>query len=204
MDLTSTLKGEVVRPFVTLVIPGATAIAPFLVKARLTVPALATYLETHRTIALLGLIVTVLAMGLILESLGALWESKVIDARLAKRYPDLYTEWYEYLRLSFDKEPVGQRYLRTVTLHLRFEVAMAPALFFAAGGANWLNTDLGILSATRMGVATVIILLLSGYFAWQSSNSAEVLAKVRYALLTPRGTDVGKRFLKSSGTPAAQ
>ena len=122
MDLASSFKSEVVRPVVTLVVPGATALTPFFVQARRLLPGFRWYLENHRTVGFLVAALAVLAAGLILESVGALWESKVIDPRMFKRYPAYYTDWYNYLRLPFQPEPVGQRYLLTVTLHLKLNL----------------------------------------------------------------------------------
>lgn len=130
--------------------------------------------------------IAVLAAGLILESLGAYWESHVIDPRMAKRYSEFFQDWYNYLRLAYEHEPVGQRYLRTVHLHLKFELAMWPGLVVCATGINWLNYNTGMFSAAGIWGVTLAILLFAAYFAHESFNSARVLAKVRFALLTPR------------------
>jgi hypothetical protein len=188
VDLASGLRSEVVRPLVTVIAPGAVAAAPYFVQARRLAPGLRAYLEAHRTVGFLTAALAVLAAGLILESVGSLWEAKVIDRWLAKRYPALFEDWYNYLRLTFVPEPVGQRYLRTVTLHLKFEIAMMPALLFALVGLNWVNGDLGVLSSKGVSVISLIMAAFIFYFAWESFNSALVLAKTRFALLTQRNT----------------
>jgi hypothetical protein len=45
-------------------------------------------------------------------------DHKRLDKRLLKQsgYQRHYEEWFDYLRIAFDKEAVGHRYLRTLVL----------------------------------------------------------------------------------------
>jgi hypothetical protein len=53
----------------------------------------------------------------------------MLGERLTKEtgYERHAKEWFDYLRLAFEREPVGHRYLRTLVLRLKFELGMAVA-----------------------------------------------------------------------------
>ncbi len=163
MDLAATLKSEIVRPTLTLVVPGLTAIAPFLIQSKRLLPNLSRYLERHSTLASFTILLAVLAVGLILQSIGSWFEAGIIDRKLEARYPNLSSDRYDYLRLSYTTEPIGQRYLRTVTLHLKFELSMAPAVMLTLIGVNWINSDLHVFGTTQIWSISIALGLIAAY-----------------------------------------
>lgn len=92
MDLAAGLRSEIVRPLLTLVTPGALALGPYLVQARRLAPGLRDYLESHRTVGFLAALLSVLAAGLFLETLGAQIEAGIVDRQIRKRYPRFYQD----------------------------------------------------------------------------------------------------------------
>jgi hypothetical protein len=52
-----------------------------------------------------------------------------------KGFEGHFEEWYDYLRLAFAKEPIGHRYLRSLVLRMKFELAMTIASIPFALGA---------------------------------------------------------------------
>lgn len=77
-----------------------------------------------------------------------------------------------------------------MTLHLQFELSKVPALLIAVIGLNWLNYDTNALSSVGIWTVSIGMLLLAGYFMYETFNSANVLAKIRFVLLHERGTPV--------------
>ena len=90
--------------------------------------------ETIAAIIALGIF-----CGLVLEDFGA----RIEDCLFRRRFPDdkekeaRYQDWYDYLRLAYDVEPVGFRYLSTLVLRLKFELGCCSATPFAMLGV-WL------------------------------------------------------------------
>ena len=96
-------------------------------------------------------------------------------------------EWYSYLRLTFTVEPIGQRYLRTLTLALKFELALVPGLMVMYAGLLWLDTSVDILStrgAWWLGVALAALMLFLLIESW---TSAQRLTRLRRELLEEYG-----------------
>lgn len=85
--------------------------------------------------------------------------------------------------MTLKDEPIGQRYLRTVTLALKFELGMGLALPAMYLGLLWLNTRLRMLSNGQAGFGVVVVWLASSYLLWESRSSAKVLSHVREQLV---------------------
>jgi len=191
MDIMSSLRADVFRSVVTIIIPGATAVSPFLAVAGHRFPQLGIWVEQNAGVSGIVLLLVAVAAGQVLEELGAFIESKVWDRRLKRKNPEHLREWYEYLRLAFEVEPVGQEYLRTLTLGLKFELNFGVSLFFSLFGIlcfNWLS---GLFSGCEMFVFGAGMLLLACYLLWESKDSCKCLAEVRRELL--KGANVGGR-----------
>lgn len=187
MDLASAFKGEVFRPLVTLVIPGATALAPYVILARARHEQLRCFWNDHTTAAFLVIALAAIAVGRVLETIGARIESAwddILDARSDGRH---VAEWYRYLRLTFTVEPIGQRYLRTLTLALKFELAMVPALMVMHAGILWLETEVPLLSLPGVLVLGLALPLLIVFLLFESWTSATRLERLRRELLEEYG-----------------
>lgn len=178
MDLISGLKSELFRPLVTLAIPGSIATAPFVLLALGRVTELAAFRDTQPSMFVVILAMTVLAVGLVLEDVGARVET-LWDWRLKRKNAAFDAEWHAYLALSTQDEIVGQRYLRSVVTRMKFELATGPALLAHVVGLNWANVRLGFLTLSQIWIASLGLLVLSAYLLFESYSSASVLMKVR-------------------------
>lgn len=69
-----------------------------------------------------------------IENFGSWIEVQCYDRRQKKIHKDYKLIWDQYLQLSFENEPIGQRYLRNVLFRMKFELSMAVALLFMVGG----------------------------------------------------------------------
>jgi hypothetical protein len=182
VDLSSAFKSEVFRPLVTLIVPGAAASWPYVLVARAKHKAIGTFWNDHTTAALIIIAIASIAAGRILEALGSRVEVQW-DRLLERKSGTHSRDWYRYLRLTLREEPIGQRYIRTVTLALKFELAMVFALPIMYVGICWLETELNLWTRSGLVGLGVAIVLLSAYLLYESYGSAGVLARVRQELV---------------------
>jgi hypothetical protein len=113
------------------------------------------------------------------EDLGARIEES-LDKRLLKQsgYQRHYEEWFDYLRIAFDKEPVGHRYLRTLVLRLKVELGMMVASLPFAAGALCVNAA----AKWRIGVCCLGAVAFA-YFWLEARASNKALSQLRRELL---------------------
>ena len=182
MDLTSTLKEGVYRSIATILLPGAVAIAPYLFLAVHYFPGLSTAIEQGAAWSAVLLTLIFIGVGLLTDTLGAFIEEKVLD-QLHDDPKRVREEWYRYLRIAFSQEPIGQRYLRSMTLHLKFELGLGVAIVLGLAGLVWLNCVKSLVSAVPAVGLAVLLLALAAYLFWEARASSEVLARVRQELL---------------------
>lgn len=178
-ELTAVFQSEIFRPVVTLIVPGFYALAAWLVVGWQTHPTLSILSRDHPAASTLVMLLAVITCGLIAENFGSRIEyffDKCIRKR--KGYERHQEEWFEYLRLAFKCEPIGQRYIRTLVLHLKFELGMAVASPSLLIGAIFLRVS----AAARGGICALALASL-GYFAFEARASHRALSEVRRELL---------------------
>ena len=103
MDLISGFKSELFRPLVTLVVPGAVALAPHIVVVGHYFPQVPKFWDEHPSAFVGILVVAVIATGLILEDIGGCIETGW-DKFLRRGKDDHYDKWIEYLQLRVESE----------------------------------------------------------------------------------------------------
>lgn len=182
MDPTAAFRNEVFRPLVTLVVPGATALAPYVILLRVRQFEVRQFWNDHTTSAFLVTALAAITVGLILEGVGARIET-AWDARLDKQVKGHTDTWYKYLRLTLVSEPIGQRYLRTITLALKFELAMAAALPLMYVGLLWLDRSIDLFGWKGAFIIGMLVAVLTAYLLYESWSSSKVLSRVRQELV---------------------
>ena len=85
-------------------IPGAIAVAPYVIIAQHHVPQTLTFWHDHDAAFSVIVVACMLAVGLLLEDIGALLEDRVIDALLEKGHPGHRDNWRQYLQLQIRDE----------------------------------------------------------------------------------------------------
>jgi hypothetical protein len=123
-------------------------------------PDLAAYRDGHEVPYYAITFLVVLAVGLLLEDIGSVIEANVWDALLESEY-EIEAIWAKYLILAFDKEPIGQRYLRTVLLRLKFELGCAVAFLAFLIGMAWLNVAFPVISWCAYGALAATSLVIA-------------------------------------------
>jgi hypothetical protein len=178
-ELTATFHSEVFRPVVTLIVPGFYAISTICLSLLQHFPQLKQQIDAYPSVAALVFLLVVLTVGLITEEAGARIEIN-FDRVLRKRagYENRFKEWFAYLRLAFEKEPVGHRYLRSLVLRLKFELGMTIATV-----PFWLGTLTLFISWFWRSLIIAISALLAVYLLFEARCSNETLSELRREML---------------------
>lgn len=180
MDPTTAIRTDTLPAVATLLVPGAVASGAYIWWGLLSVPDVATYLAARDVLTTVLLVLLWITVGFIIESVGSYVEVHLIDGRHNDRAKMLKT-WWEYLRLVWTNEPVGQRYLRRLLVSFKFELNMFTASVFAIPGVLLLGYGDHVANRTFYGllfglvVAAVIFLIFA-------KDTSGVLAKVRKEL----------------------
>ena len=189
MKLSPVLKDEFYRPLVTILLPGALATFPYVLLLNNYFPEVERYRAQQDFVYYALLFLAVLGVGLILEDIGARiesgWDKLLI--RKNQECADLEETWWKYLALTYDKEPIGQGYLRSILLRMKFELSGGVAMLVCAAGLAWLWCE-GWYVGTRLLVgASLSLLALAFYLFWESYRGAALLARVRRVLVQNAG-----------------
>ena len=179
MDFISAFKSELFRPLATLVVPGGITIGPYVLVAAYYFPGVVSFWRDHPSAFVAILVICIVAVGLIVEDLGAFIERDFWDSKLAKENEDHSDSWEQYLKLRLNDEIVGQRYLRTILTRMKFELAMVPAFFFFWCGLLWLNRLYDLWRPSRFALLSGVILIVTIYLLLESYRSASVMSATR-------------------------
>lgn len=154
-DVASAIGSEVFQPFVSLLLPGSIASAPFLITLVQRHPNVEVWVHANEWLAVFASIGIGIFAGLILENLGSQLEYHLFDRLRDRATSNRHTEfWHRYLRIAFHETPVGHRHLRRIVLRLQFELASGVALLIAGLGTQfvaghacpwWVLPGLGVL-----------------------------------------------------------
>jgi hypothetical protein len=179
MDLAAPFRPEVLRPIVTVVVPGTIACGPFTLIAGYYMPVVEHFWTVHPTAFSVLLTLAVIAFGFMIDDIGSDIEYHFWDHFLAKRDPQHKENWDRYLQLRLRDEIIGQRYLRVMLTQLKFELAMAPALAVFGCGIIWLNEIYQFFSWQAALCSAVVLIAAIVYFLFESWQTAGVLSRTR-------------------------
>jgi len=183
MDLDAPFKPEVLRPFISIAVPGLIAVSPFILLVGHYVPPVATFWQEHPHAFAVLLAVTVLAAGFIISDFGELIEVHWWDNLQEKRDPNHLSRWHNYLKLQLNDELIAHRFLRTKLTQFKFELAMVPALVIFWIGLLWLQLVRPIWTTTGFVLFSGALWFGAGYLLWESWNSSQALARIRTYIL---------------------
>lgn len=181
-------KREVFRPFATLMVPGVIALLPYAIQLLYTYPGVQTFAQANAGASLVIGIIFALAAGLIIEDAGAnievAWDNKLdkkkADVRKAGEHTDV---WRRYLALTFKDDPVGQSYLRTILIRLKFELGMVVAIPVSWAGFLWLHLTIEMWADGSFLIASVLVAGVWVYLLYESYDSACTLGTTRKLLV---------------------
>ena len=181
-------KREVFRPFATLIVPGVITVFPYATQLLYTYPDIQTFAHANVGASVVIGVIFALAVGLILEDVGAkievLWDSILDKQKANVRKADEHTDiWRRYLALTFKDEPVGQNYLRTIVIRLKFELGMVVAIPFSWLGFLWLHQTIELWTNRSFIIASLLAAGTLLYLIYESYESASTLGKTRKLLV---------------------
>jgi hypothetical protein len=134
------------------------------------------YEVTFGTLAVL----VALAAGFILEDVGSwielLWDRLQDDRKANEEI------WWRYLRTAFVVEPVGEGYLRTILLRMKFELSFGASLVPMLVGVLLLNRLSPFASGCHVLVFAAITVVIFAFVMEESCRSACLLAEIRRRL----------------------
>lgn len=176
-DVLSAFGSEVLRPLVTLFLPGALSLSTWIIVAISSNADVKKFANESRTESIVLLVLASLFAGLLCEEFGSHLEEKFDRIRDARNgvHKDV---WHRYLRIAFRVEPIGHHYLRTVLLRLKFELGCAFGLVPALVGIWWTPVQLWAQSLWFFGGFALAVFLI--YEAW---SSHELLGEIRAEIL---------------------
>ena len=202
MDVLSAFKSEIFRPLATLVVPGATAVSPYIVLAIYYNKFVADFWTAHPNHFAFFVGVAIIATGFILEDLGSRLESGVWDEIIESKTSVQFSDWRAYLAKEYtkDAEPIGQHYLRTILMRFKFELSFGLALVFCWFGLLWLQLVVTPRpwNPLRFSVFSFFMLVGAVYLLWESYGGSWVLADVRHVLLTGKKLDRARQSLDAA------
>jgi hypothetical protein len=183
MDLTSALKSEAYRPLATAFVPGAAAIAPYVLLLNHYQRSVEEFGRSSTGTYVAVIVLAALAVGLVLEDLGSRIEGLVWDALIEKETGCHSSDWWAFLYLAPETERIGHRYLRTITLRLKFELGFGLALIALWFGVVWLDSVELIWSYDAVVIMSAVVLGLASYLLWEAYGSVWLLARLRHLIL---------------------
>lgn len=198
-NVSSVFKAEVFRPLVVLLIPGALAVFPLVLLANGEFADVASFRIANPLIYYFGLFCVAISTGMIIENLGSMIEVLGWDKRLKRLDPKNFdSDWDLYLQTKYEIEPVGQHYLRTILLRMKFVTHLAIAVLVAVIGSTISHYLREIPSSGHLGLLACAGVPLSLYMFWESFQSCKVLARIRKLLVA------GGSVAKTNGAVAPQ
>jgi hypothetical protein len=172
-ELLAGFATEIFRPVVTLLIPGFWALTPWTIGIFLRYQVDWKFACDHRDGSGLVFVVAATALGMVFENLGARLEELFF-----KLQKNDHSNWYAYLTLAPEREPIGLRYIRTLVLRMKFELSMGLAGIVVLLGIVYIP-----ISCHLKSVFGGISLALTLYFLFESWSSVSLLEKTRVEIL---------------------
>lgn len=183
MDISNAFKKEVFKAVVITLIPGAFALAPFIIFFYIKSSKLSTIIDGNLLGASLVYIFISIAIGMVLEDIGARIEF-LFGCIVLKKEADYMNNWDTYLRTHFQNRQVGEGYINSVVMRMKFELSFSVALIVMEIGIMLLNTTSQGFWNGLFIKASLITLALSAYLAWEAYESVKLLGKLRKNLLS--------------------
>ena len=138
MDISNAFKKEVFRPVVITLIPGTFSLAPFIIFFYINNSQLSTIIDGNLLGASLVYVFISIAIGMVLEDIGSRIEVS-FGKQVSKNESDYMDNWDKYLRTHFEKRPVGEEYISSVVMRMKFELSFSVALILMEIGIVLLN-----------------------------------------------------------------
>ncbi len=172
---------DLTRSVLVILIPGAVAIAPWLLCLVLYTSATIGYAEKYTTLANAVCFAAAAITGLVCETLGT-WIEVRWDKKREKEW-EIKENWYSYLAHQLSPEPVGYRYLSRLATSFYFELSMLIAMFpfgIGVGLLLWLRFPEARSILGWLVISVLAVLLF--YFWFNARTTHKLLCTTRKEL----------------------
>ena len=177
-EVLSAFNSEVLRPILTILVPGMIAISSFIVGLLQGSGVMLAVADAKRLESAAIVLIAALTAGKILEDVSTHIETW-FDSRRKKEDALIEKEWYDYLALPLERDQIGRGYIRSLLLYLKFEFGISLGFLVCAIGL--FTTTLGLRPAIWVAI---VLVAGSGWFMREAYVTHRALAKVRHELLT--------------------
>jgi len=175
-----TLPTELSRSLLTVLIPGAIGVAPW-VLALLQHTSATLGLNEYPTVGYVLLFCVAAVAGTVFQGLGSFAEVRW-DRERESEY-SVKENWFAYLSRTFPGEPVGYRYVSRMATALHFDLAMLLAgPLFVLGSTLLACLRFSELRAALGSVGVALLLLSVLYFRWSARCTHKLLCETRIEL----------------------
>lgn len=198
MDITSTVRSDALPAVGGILVPGAIAITPYVLFMGSNLFDPNGFIAKSQGFSAGLAAILIVSVGIFIESIGTYLEYYVIDNFHGNK-ENMQKEWWDYLKIAWNVEPIGQQYLRKVLIIFKFELNMCvattlcfPALFYA-----WHNK---MLPEIHIKIIFFITIIFAVIFLKTSIDSSRLLATLR-KMLIKQAIDSGLIVTSSSSIP---
>jgi hypothetical protein len=181
MDLTSTVRSDTLPAVGSFLVPGAVAATPFVALVWGQPHDLKAFVDANQGVSTAAAALLVVAIGLLVESVGSYAEFYWID-RQHKNREEMLNVWREYLQIAWQTEPVGQHYLRRILTIFKFELNLLVATLATIPGTVLLGWW-SVLPWHGFVWLLLITFCLAWYLYVASVASSRLLAELRQGLV---------------------
>jgi hypothetical protein len=186
MDLTSTVRSDSLQGVGSILVPGAVTCVPYVTLLWGPPHNLKQFVDANQGVSTAAVAILIVAVGLLVESVGSFVEFHIIDA-CHKDRTAMLVRWRNYLKIAWKTEPIGQHYLRRILPIFKFELNLFVATLATIPGviALWYYRVLPAHGLVTIGVG---VLLLAGYLFRAAVTSSVLLDSLRESLIDQAST----------------
>jgi hypothetical protein len=199
MDKLTSLNLTFDKILIQLVIPGFVAICPWFFLALQFHQQTKAFLASNNSASITLIACLSLIAGLIIENFGSFIEVHVYDNLNQNKddadFKDYDAIWRKYLQLSYEFEPIGQRYIRNILMRMKFELSMGVSMIIFNIGLFCLSSYVKMFDTCFSKLITLLIpILLSIYLiVVEGYKSSKVLTVTRKLLVDKYYDEIGKK-----------
>lgn len=178
MQLPSGLQSSILKPVGTIIGPGGIALTLLLYPAAVTNDGVGSFIRANSGLFGFYALVACVILGYFIENLGSRVEDFIFVKTGGKGQ---LGEWYDYLATKANEETVGFRYISTIVVRLKIELALfvLTILSFPAYAIYHFCLELEF-PYLIFSVVSLVLSLLSGY---ESYSSVKLLNRTRTEIL---------------------
>lgn len=187
MDKLSAINLTFDKLLITVLAPGLVAIFPYILIFFGFNDNLLVHFEGQTSLLVALISILSLMSGLIIENLGSVIEKHVYD-KINAPTDDI---WNSFLKLTYEREPVGHRYLRNILMRMKFELGLGVGLIFMSIGLMIYNYHFSFVASQGNALLFLFVMpaLLSIYLLREGLSSSTVLHKTRMLLVEEFGNN---------------